>query len=259
MTGPSYLGYTQYAAALEPERVAHLKAIMPIMTSSQFYTVIHADGSFALDMVLHWMQITFLAGRPDRKRRFIGPQEEDRRLARLFDHTPVQDIDQLLLGERVDFYHEALTATDRNALRWRAVDLSDRVGNIETAVHLLTGWHDFMLCELLADYQRPVDADRNPYLTIGPWYHADIRYLQYAVRLSLEWFDAQLKGQRQRLRAKPVRVYVMGTDEWRDFDAWPPKRCAFATTCANSGTYRSVAAERHRARSLSLRSCRSHT
>jgi putative CocE/NonD family hydrolase len=223
MTGPSYLGYTQYAAALEPARVPHLKAIMPIMTSSQFYTVIHPDGSFALDTVLHWLQITFLAGRPDRKRRFISPQEEDRRLARLFDHTPVQDIDELLLGERVDFYHEALTATDRNALRWRTVDLSDRLGNIEAAAHLMTGWHDFMLRELLADYQRLVNAGRNPYLTIGPWYHADVRYLEYAIRLSLEWFDAQLKGQRDRLRAKPVRLFLMGANEWRDFDAWPPK------------------------------------
>jgi uncharacterized protein len=223
MTGPSYLGYTQYAAALEPERVPNLKAIMPIMTSSQFYTVIHADGSFALDMILHWMQITFLAGRPDRKRRFISPQEEDRRLKRIFDHVPVKDIDELLLGERVDFYREALTATDRNALRWRTVDLSDRVGNIEAAAQLVTGWHDFMLRELLADYRRLVDADRSPYLTIGPWYHADIRYLQHAIRLSLDWFDAQLKGQHDRLRAKPVRLFVMGADEWREFDAWPPK------------------------------------
>lgn len=223
MTGPSYLGYTQYAAALEPERVPHLKAIMPIMTSSQFYTVIHPDGSFALDMVLHWMQITFLAGRPDRKRRFISPQEEDRRLTRIFDHVPVQDIDELLLGERVQFYRDALVHTDRNALRWRSIDLSDRLGNIEAAAHLMTGWHDFMLRELLADYQRLVVADRSPYLTIGPWYHADIRYLREAIRLGVEWFDAQLKGQRANLRTKPVRVFVMGADEWREFEAWPPK------------------------------------
>jgi len=182
MTGPSYLGYTQWAAAIEPERTPSLKAIMPIMTSSQFFTVIHADGSFALDTVLHWMQITFLAGRPDRKRQFISPQEEDRRLSNVFDHLPLQDLDQLLLGEQVDFYQDALTHPDRFGLRWRAIDLSERVGNVAAAAHLMTGWHDFMLRELLADYHRLVEAGRQPHLTIGPWYHADARYLAVRIR-----------------------------------------------------------------------------
>lgn len=223
MTGPSYLGYTQWAAAIEPARTPHLKAIMPIMTSSQFFTVIHADGSFALDTVLHWMQITFLAGQPERKRQFITPAEEDRRLANLFDQLPVQDVDQLLLGERVDFYQDALNHPDRSGPRWRSIDLSDRVGKVEAAAHLLTGWHDFMLRELLADYQRLVAAGRHPHLTIGPWYHADARYLVEAVRAGLAWFDVHLKGQREKLRDKPVRLFVMGTDEWRDFEAWPPQ------------------------------------
>jgi hypothetical protein len=222
MTGPSYLGYTQWAAAIEPERTPHLKAIMPIMTSSQFFTVIRADGAFALDTVLHWMQITFLAGRPDRKRQFISPQEEDRRLQQVFNHLPLRDLDCLLLGERVDFYQDALTHPDRFGLRWRWIDLSERVQNVEAAAHLMTGWHDFMLRELLADYARLAEAGRQPYLTIGPWYHADARYLTEAIRQALDWFDVHLKGQREKLRAKPVRLYVMGADEWRGFDAWPP-------------------------------------
>jgi hypothetical protein len=222
MTGPSYLGYTQWAAAIEPERTPHLKAIMPIMTSSQFFTVIHADGAFALDTVLHWMQITFLAGRPDRKRQFISPQEEDRRLQRVFNHLPLHDLDCLLLGERVDFYQDALTHTDRCGLRWRWIDLSERVGNVEAAAHLMTGWYDFMLRELLADYARLVEAGRQPHLTIGPWYHADARYLVAAIQNALDWFDTHLKGQPHKLRAKPVSLYVMGAEEWRDFAAWPP-------------------------------------
>jgi uncharacterized protein len=223
MTGPSYLGYTQWAAAIEPVRTPHLKAIVPIMTSSQFFTVIHADGSFALDTLLHWMQITFLAGRPDRKRQFISPFEEDRRLAHVFDHVPLKEVDQLLLGERVNFYQDALTHPDRSGLRWRSIDLSDRVGNVEAAAHLMTGWHDFMLRELLADYDRLVKAGRRPHLTIGPWYHADTRYLAESVRLSLDWFDVHLKGQREKLRDKPVRLFVMGAGEWRDLEVWPPR------------------------------------
>ncbi|HTP10462.1 MAG TPA: CocE/NonD family hydrolase, partial [Anaerolineae bacterium] len=43
-----------------------------------------------------------------------------------------------------------------------------------------------------------------------------------AIRQALDWFDVHLKGQPEKLRAKPVRLYVMGVDEWHDFDAWPP-------------------------------------
>jgi hypothetical protein len=86
----------------------------------------------------------------------------------------------------------------------------------------MTGWHDFMLRELLADYARLVEAGRHPHLTIGPWYHADARYLVEAIRQALDWFDVHLKGQREKLRDKPVRLYVLGADEWRDFAAWPP-------------------------------------
>ena len=49
----------------------------------------------------------------------------------------------------------------------------------------MTGWHDFMLRELLADYDRLVEAGRRPHLTVGPWYHADARYLTEAVRFAL--------------------------------------------------------------------------
>jgi putative CocE/NonD family hydrolase len=74
----------------------------------------------------------------------------------------------------------------------------------------------------LADYARLAEAGRDPHLTIGPWYHADARYLVEAVRQALDWFDVHLKGQREKQRARPVRVYVMGAEEWRDFEIWPP-------------------------------------
>jgi putative CocE/NonD family hydrolase len=42
------------------------------------------------------------------------------------------------------------------------------------------------------------------------------------LREGLIWFDAHLKGDRRRLRHRSVRVYVMGADEWRELDDFPP-------------------------------------
>jgi predicted acyl esterase len=46
--------------------------------------------------------------------------------------------------------------------------------------------------------------------------------LAASLREGLAWFDAHLKGERRRVRARPVRYYVMGAEVWREADSWPP-------------------------------------
>ncbi|MCP9971733.1 CocE/NonD family hydrolase [Actinomadura madurae] len=61
-----------------------------------------------------------------------------------------------------------------------------------------------------------------PYLTIGPWWHTDARHGLPAIRESLAWFRAHLQGDPSGLRRDPVRVYVTGAREWRNYRDWPP-------------------------------------
>jgi uncharacterized protein len=42
------------------------------------------------------------------------------------------------------------------------------------------------------------------------------------LRAGLAWFDTHLRGASGRLWERPVRLFVMGADEWRELDAWPP-------------------------------------
>jgi putative CocE/NonD family hydrolase len=46
--------------------------------------------------------------------------------------------------------------------------------------------------------------------------------------LTLEWYDYLFLGKQNRFAdaTKPVRIFVMGKNEWRDEDAWPLKRAA---------------------------------
>ena len=41
-------------------------------------------------------------------------------------------------------------------------------------------------------------------------------------RDTLTWLDVHLKGDASRRRSSPVRLYIMGSKQWRDFDDWPP-------------------------------------
>jgi uncharacterized protein len=39
---------------------------------------------------------------------------------------------------------------------------------------------------------------------------------------AIMWFDSQLKDDPQQIRENPVRLYVMGANEWRDYPDFPP-------------------------------------
>ncbi|NJL56392.1 CocE/NonD family hydrolase, partial [bacterium] len=117
---------------------------------------------------------------------------------------------------------------DETAPHWQMLRDAVDVTRVQAPVHLVGGWYDFFLRPLLGDYLRLSEAGREAYLTIGPWHHFSTIARMPDLSLGVGWFDAQLKGEKARLREKPVRLYVMGTNTWRDFDAWPPPAASLA-------------------------------
>jgi predicted acyl esterase len=98
----------------------------------------------------------------------------------------------------------------------------DRVRDVQVDAHLFGGWYDIFLRQLLDDYAALVGAGKNPYLTIGLYPHGSVRMFIDLQRDTFAWFGSRLKGETDKAREKPVRLYVMGSGEWRGFDAWPP-------------------------------------
>lgn len=225
MWGQSYLGYTQWAVA--PDAPPYLKAIMPAITASQFYTVVYADGAYALNIGLRWAYLTEFVGT---RRGWANWRtlSHTRKLLRgeifepAYQHLPICEADRVVAGRPIRPYQETFTELSPDSPRWKAIDHSQAIARITIPVHLMSGWYDAFQRELLADYETLKRAGRPPYLTIGPWSHIDQRIYAAMFREGLAWFDAHLKGDRTYLRAKPVSLYVMGAREWRFFDSWPP-------------------------------------
>jgi putative CocE/NonD family hydrolase len=96
------------------------------------------------------------------------------------------------------------------------------VPQITAKAHLIAGWYDIFLRGQLEDYAALKRAGRSPHLTIGPWHHTSPDLAFDSVREALKWFDANLQGNGQRLGQQPVRVFVLGAKEWREFADWPP-------------------------------------
>jgi putative CocE/NonD family hydrolase len=220
MWGASWLGYMQWAVA--DGAPPHLRAIAPSITPSQFYTFTFPDGAFGLDAMLRWVtsiNLEGMRGKPAAKR---SRAQIRRAVSAAMMHLPLVESDVLAVGEAVPYYREYFEHAVPDDPYWQASDRSGHMGAVSAPVTLVSGWYDFFLRELLADYAALKAAGKEPYLTIGPWYHIDLPAAFESLRQGLAWFDAHLKGARRTLREKAVRVYVMGAGKWREMDAWPP-------------------------------------
>ena len=217
--GPSYLGVTQWAVASEAGPA--LKALAPQVTASALRSSIYPGGSFSLDTALTWIyQVTHQEGARPEVVRAARRARSILTAARL--HLPLETADQAVTGRTVSFYQDWLRHEKPGDPWWESVDFSARLGEVTAPAHLIGGWYDIFLPDLLADYQRLRDAGRSPYLTIGPWSHVSLGLIPVAVRESIAWFRAHLLGDRSHLRESPVRVFVMGAGSWRALGRWPP-------------------------------------
>ncbi|HEU5015549.1 MAG TPA: CocE/NonD family hydrolase [Roseiflexaceae bacterium] len=223
MWGPSYVGFVQWAAAASGS--SHLRALLPMITEANLGPV--WEHGLRLDRTLHWLLTLDAQANPELSRweklkRAWRAEEQDRVLAPGFAHLPLATVDEAMLGKPVPFYRTWVEHFSADDPYWRTSDYRAAVPNIDLPAHFIGGWYDIFITGTLRDYHVMRKHGRNPYLTIGPWTHINASVQIEGVQQGLAWFDAHLKGDRSRLRAKPVRLFVMGADEWREFDAWPP-------------------------------------
>ncbi len=221
--GESYNGYTQWAVT--PDAPAYLKALVPSISSALGYSYAYApDGIFYLYGLLHWTTMLERSKQMGRwllatlrgESRSLGAQ-----MAEAFDHLPLEETDEVALGEPVPYYRNWLAHPDANDPYWRAMDYRATLPELTAPVHLVGGWYDIFIDEMLRDYSTLKAAGRNPYLTIGPWTHGLSPTFE-SVREAIPWFATHLKGAPATLRPHAVRYYVMGANEWREADSWPP-------------------------------------
>lgn len=219
MAGPSYMGFTQWAVAHDagPE----LKALSTQVTSSEFRSAMYPGGSLNLEIFLQWIQITqSLNGSMSQYLSDIFTAS--RRLKAATEHLPLCEADKILVGKAMPFWQDWLIHTEPGDTWWATEDFSLSVDEVTAPNHFVSGWYDFLLPQLLRDYGAMKQAGRKPYLTIGPWSHSSNGLAEAGVRESLLWLRAHLHDENHLLRTAPVRIYVMGANEWSDLTAWPP-------------------------------------
>ncbi|HEX6818642.1 MAG TPA: CocE/NonD family hydrolase [Ktedonobacterales bacterium] len=220
MAGASYLGFAQWsvAALAGPE----LKVLAPAITSADFNHFRFPGGVATLEAMLGWStMMTQYAAKGQAFSDLLGQARRQKKLDRAYDHLPLKEADRVVIGKPSQSYQDIL-AHGPDDEYWQPVDYSAHVKDVSVPVGMAGGWYDLFLPWQLQDYQRLREAGKQPYLLIGPWYHGQPSSLGPVTKENLTWFDAHLKGKRDQLRGRPVRLYVMGANEWREFADWPP-------------------------------------
>ncbi|MBN1189221.1 MAG: CocE/NonD family hydrolase [Dehalococcoidales bacterium] len=217
--GSSYLGYVQWAIAADAGPV--LKAMAAQISASRMQGLIYPGESFALSNCITWNNIihTQEKSRPgDLFSIFTGSK-----LKPVYRHLPLGDADEMITGQKIQFWQDLLEHGEPGDAWWDPADHSRSIAGVTAPVNLIGGWYDIFLPWMIEDYISLRKAGRTPYLMIGPWSHlsSGVQIVE-SMRESVIWLKAHLSDDRSRLREKPVRIYVMGLKKWRDFDDWPP-------------------------------------
>ena len=122
-------------------------------------------------------------------------------------------------------YRDWLTAPDAEDPVWQPMRLGQALERIDVPVLLQEGWQDRFVDQMIEQYERLRGRGVDVGLTIGPWTHVEAatKGLGVVNEEILDWLAEHLAGTGQRQRPAPVRVFVVGADEWRDLPEWPPR------------------------------------
>ena len=214
--GMSYLGLTQWAIADQPEIVA----MAPQLTASSFHEASYGGGSLSLDLTLTWM--TLIGLQEERMGPLLLARALRGKIPELLDHLPLDELDDLALGEDVPYFHEWLRHPGPGDEYWDTRVFEGERDASTAAIQLLSGWNDLFTPSQFDDHEALVAAGKDVSLVVGPWSHAHPGALGTGLRETLAFMRKHLLGDDRMLRPGKVRVYVTGAREWRTYETWPP-------------------------------------
>ncbi|QBD76447.1 CocE/NonD family hydrolase [Ktedonosporobacter rubrisoli] len=242
MFGESYQALTQWQTAVEQPTA--LRTIAPMHAPFNL-TYFYQNGAFLLGLFLWWafhdgalaeVQRRLPQGRAT-EADVQGIMQALNSMQQQYEHLPLADMP--LLRDTAPYYQDWLTSVSKAAKNQSTQPKSYQ--DITVPTLNIGGWFDPFFTHVIKHYQRMKQeggsalARQQARLIIGPWAHIDFPEnfpeRHYGPKASVfanlpalqqRWFEHWLKGIENGVeQEKPVSIFVMGADNWRDEDAWP--------------------------------------
>lgn len=136
---------------------------------------------------------------------------------------------------------------------WKAISIEEHFEDIQVPALHVAAWYDLFLGGSLRNYEgikahgRSEDVRRGQQLMIVVGGHAgdgpkigDVEFGEASRtnedEITLHWYDYLFKGAHNEFASgKPVKIFVMGANTWRDEDDWPLARAKSTKYFLHSG------------------------
>ena len=264
--GGSYVGATQWLAASSVP--PSLKGIAPVVTASDYHDGwTYQGGAFELTFSLGWALTHLTTNNYENLSRKLGLsaegltklQDSVDNMGAALEHLPLKGWPDLK-GGLAPYYYDWLDHPEYDDY-WKRVCIEEHHSRIDVPALNIGGWYDIFLGGTLRNYMRMREmgatetARKGQRLIVGPWVHAasvsgspgrpmgefffgnrsastvvDVQGLQ------LRFYDHFIKGIDNGVAdEKPVRLFVMGDNVWREEDAWPLDRAQNTRYYLHSG------------------------
>jgi uncharacterized protein len=239
MVGGSYGGSVQVAAALT--HPPHLAGLSLVVTPFGMQDGgLFSGGAIALLSLETWTSLVA----QDASNRFVMLGWVVSKPGDQLDVLPLSNFQALALPSTptvAPYFADWLAHQDFDDY-WKSLDVTSPFSTVHVPAIHVGGWYDVYTSATLNAFMTmraaaTTDAERrNVRLIMGPWSHGSLARRQGAVdfgpeavadesEFDLRWYDALLKGvDNGFLRGKPVKLFVMGKNVWREEDDWPLAR-----------------------------------
>ena len=238
MFGGSYVGATQMLAAIAGP--PHLSGIAPGVTASNY----HENWTYQGGAFEQWFNQSWTSGLAQNT--LARRAAQDTNALNWKDVLPLESYPILAQPDAkslAPYYRDWLAHPNYDDY-WKAVSLEESYSKIQVPILHIAAWYDIFLGGSLRNYvllksrAGSETARTGQHLLVEVGGHAggsDQRRIGEVdfgpatpydnEELLLKWYDYLLKGQANEFAGKkPVRIFVMGKNEWRDEEAWPLAR-----------------------------------
>ncbi len=226
MYGKSYWGVTQWLVA--PLQHPNLRAIVPQNMNPDVWERAYRDHG-ALQLA-HTARRIYDAGGKDKVERFGW--------SNWYRHLPLITLDTVAGTEENKLWRDYVSHSTYDDF-WRAIGVRDKYHRIRIPVYLMGGWYDNYPGATLKYFQRlrELGATDEIRVVMNPCDHVNrvVGNRDFGddaakdeLGLAIRWLDYVIRGIDNGIKDEPpIKIFVMGLNEWRFESEWPPARTVF--------------------------------
>ncbi len=245
MFGGSYVGATQMLAAIA--HPPHLAGICPVVTASNYHNGwAYQGGAFEQWFAENWIsglaQDTFNHVVQKNTNALHGIWKQPLTSYSLFNFA-TSPTDPISTASLAPYFLDWLDHPSYDDY-WKGLSIEERFGDITVPALHIAAWYDIFLGGSLRNYEGiktsggSEEARRGQRLLVIVGGHAgngpkigDVDFGQDSKfdenDTILRWYDYLFKGaQNEFASGKPVKIFVMGANQWREEEGWPLPRAS---------------------------------